>query len=98
MSTFDGPDQVDGPDAMPPASIQLTERGYRYARLLIESKEGYLYEGALTVRAVINGTEKTYQIGSAQHPLRWIRTPRDDSGPVPLDWNPTAREWTDTAW
>ncbi|RSM50474.1 hypothetical protein DMB66_43555 [Actinoplanes sp. ATCC 53533] len=82
---LDGPDQVDGPDAMPPATIQLTERGYRHARLTIASKENYLYEGVLTVRAVINGVEKTYQIGSTEQP-----------SPTPLDWNIAKRQWSDT--
>jgi len=95
LSTFDGPDQVDGPDPMPPASIQLTERGYRHARLTISSKENYLYEGALTVRAVINGVEKTYQIGSTEQPLRWVRVLWGDSSPAPLDWNTTKRQWGD---
>jgi hypothetical protein len=94
LSTFNGPDQADGPDTMPPASIQLTERGYRHARLTIASKENYLYEGALTVRAVINGVQKTYQIGSTEQPLRWIRTIWDEKTPAPLDWNTTTRQWS----
>ncbi|MET8045462.1 hypothetical protein ABZU25_31915 [Micromonospora sp. NPDC005215] len=98
LSTFDGPDQVDGPDLMPPASIQLTERGYRYATIVIASKENYLYEGALKVRTVINGAELTYQLGSAERPLRWTRSTWNDSDPVPLDWNRAKRQWSDSPW
>jgi hypothetical protein len=93
VSTFEGPELIAGPAPMPPASIQLSRPSYQYAAVSIDSMKGYLYEGMLTIQAVVNGEEKEYRLGTVDQPLRWLLQDEETITKT-LDWHPHKRRWS----
>ncbi len=85
---------------MPPASLSLSGMDYESALVAIDSTNGYLYEGMITIEAVVNGEDHTFQHGSEAQPLRWVgggldSIAQNEYGGVRYDWAPDDDAWVD---
>lgn len=79
---------------MPPAALVSSGAGYESAKITISSRPKLLYKGQLQVTALINGEERTIDIGSRAHPLQWIReVPSKASGYSYRYWDEDADAW-----